>query len=189
MGLYSGDLLMPGFYRCEKAQSLVELALVMMLFYLFAIGLIQLIMIGQSWIKLQTVARRTAWHGHYYNNQFTNYFRSKRFGTINYQLQQIAKGLEFELPDDYFAGSQKDGFAYEITARVKAIGYFQLAWPDGFHLSTTAAVIASPFIHRLGRPMVDRRLHQGGKIDDDLFQNILSRLEININHSPLLSTE
>ena len=90
----------------QKAQALVELTLVIMLFYIFVIGIIQVVMIGYGWINLHQLARRAAWHGHYYNNTFSDTFGRHRFGPINQQLSQLARGFNFSKPKR-IGGSQK----------------------------------------------------------------------------------
>lgn len=163
----------------QKAQALVELVMVLMLFALFITGIIQLTYIGHGWLKLHQLARRTAWHGNYYNNNITgSTFGNHRFGTLKEQLDYIAGEFEYEIPLDKITGNRDKGFVYEVIGTVKSIGYFKLVWPNGIKLKTTSTVISSPFKGNLGRPIVDRARRQGKNITPQLIEYILEKLNL-----------
>jgi hypothetical protein len=118
----------------ERGQAFTELILVIAFFLLVINGIVQIFLIGQTAINLQHAASRGAWLWNVWNN-------SNMHDRNREALQTLLPGIE----EPVRVGSETDrmkGTAYQVKAHVPSVGVMRLLKPDGFTLTTRAAVIA-----------------------------------------------
>jgi len=114
-----------------QGQALVELALVIFLFYIVITGVLQLAMLGSAQIRCQEAVRRAAWLRNTYNN-----------GNLNHNKEEVKAILDLKADPVQTSGTRETGMAYQATYTVPAIGFLKLFSPQGFTLHAQSAVIA-----------------------------------------------
>ncbi len=116
---------------CRRGQAFTELALVLFLFFLFIMGLMQLVMLGRAQIQLQHAARRAAVVYNVWNNAAVR-------DQDQAQIQALLPGCNV----DSATGGNDEGTTVKVSYVVPAIGFFRLARPGGFKLTCQSAAIA-----------------------------------------------
>jgi hypothetical protein len=116
----------------ERGQAVVELALVVFVFALFATGIIQLIWIGTAQMKCQSAAREAA--------KWVNLFNSANMQGCQARIQRLLPGcrVDSEAPGK----NENEGRVVTVRYTVRPIGFFHLLRPQGFEVSAKSAVIA-----------------------------------------------
>lgn len=116
--------------RSQKGQALVELALVVFIFTLFALGIVQLIWLGSAHIKCHQAARRAAW--------ITGAANHAELPNAKKHIQAILPGCDLE----YSSGNQERGKKVTVHYKVPAIGPFRVLGKTNFNISASSAVIS-----------------------------------------------
>lgn len=151
---------MKNLLRSQKGQALVELALVFMLFYIFVIGIAQLVLIGSGWMKVHQASRRVVWAG--------NQMGHTNIPWIKNQLTYLLKLPENQLDIHIVGGNHRtEGKIFEIRTTVKTLGPFRAVWPKGYKIKVRSGVIAhNP------HPLVDSLAQKGMKEVSQLIGEI-----------------
>jgi TadE-like protein len=144
--------------KSQHGQSFVELALVVFLFTLFIIGIMQFVMLGTAKIKCQIAARRAAWNMSLFNNAEMERHKQQR-------LNLLPNSEKPKRIDQH--GSREKGMAFEISTKVRAIGFFQVLKPDGFTITAQSAVIS---YNRA--PVAPKLVEKGFEAISELWQSI-----------------
>jgi hypothetical protein len=130
MGTGFGDPAMKSLFRENHGQALVELALVIFLFYLVITGILQLAMLGSAQIRCQEAVRRAAWLRNIYHNS----------PDINHNGAEVQAILPVKV--EKIGGNEAQGMVFKATYQVPAVGFFRVFSPQGFTLQAQSAVIA-----------------------------------------------
>jgi hypothetical protein len=138
---------MKKFLQENRGQALVELALVVFLFYLVITGILQLALIGSAQLRCQEAARRAAWLRNIYHNS----------PSINHNGEEVQAILPVTITK--LGGSEADGLVFQAAYTVPAIGFFRVFSPQGFTLHAQSAVVAynpKPYFSAAGQQITQK---------------------------------
>jgi hypothetical protein len=138
---------MKKFLKDNRGQALVELALVVFLFYLVITGVLQLVMLGSAQLRCQEAARRAAWLRNVYHNS----------PDINHNGEEVQAILPATITKT--GGSEAAGMVFQAAYTVPAIGFFKVFSPQGFALHAQSAVVAynpKPYFASAGQSITQK---------------------------------